>query len=318
MATTTTHKILVFGATGRVGGFVAARGIKDYNAEIHLAVRDTAKPFRLLELDSFFSDSKHKHLKHKADLTDPESIRKAVEASGATSVFLNLAGLTGADEDLTRRVVDALKAGGITYVVLLSSLSLGTEEAVKLEHPDAIQKPQLDAERAIIAAGFTSGYTFVRPGHFDSNAVEFWGTQIKSGVVHMPYPEAPLAPVSENDIGDVSYALLASKGAVITDVTKRRVVPLVGPELLTQEQQLQIVAKVLGRKIELKPLTEEQFLDTAGSCMPPGMADAVVGYWKEAIQKPDDTRHAENVAGYAGRPATTFEQWMRTNKAEFD
>src|SRR6266851_6893141 len=57
------------------------------------------------------------------------------------------------------------------------------------------------------------GRTFLRPGGFATNALWWWGAQIRRGdVVRWPYGPAALAPIHEQDIAAVAVRALRDDG----------------------------------------------------------------------------------------------------------
>ncbi|KAJ3158669.1 hypothetical protein HDU86_002634 [Geranomyces michiganensis] len=301
--------VLVFGATGKVGSAAAAAALSR-GANVHIAVRDPAKPLPTPALQSAFANNSAK--KHKADLSDPASVLAATRASGATAAFVYA---LHESADGMKGTFAALKEGGINHVVLLSSYTMGvTKEAeAKLDRSklDFIQKFHAQAEDSIKAAGFAS-HTFVRPGSFASNSLMWWKPQIATGTVYLPFPDAPVAHIIDNDIGDVAGALL------VADPPTPEIVPLIGPQIISHRDSVAIIAKALGREIKVVPVTVDQYRESATKFVPPPIVEALIKYWSEAATQPDDTSYAANVQRYAGRPASTFEQWVAENKAAFD
>jgi uncharacterized protein YbjT (DUF2867 family) len=108
-----------------------------------------------------------------------------------------------------------------------------------------------DIERLIAAAGLES--TIIRPGMFASNAVAWWGTAIRAGVVRWPYGAAETAPVDDRDVAAVAARTLYQDGHAVGDYV------LTGPESLSQAEQVSIIGDVLGRRIKFEELSPDEF-----------------------------------------------------------
>jgi NAD(P)-dependent dehydrogenase (short-subunit alcohol dehydrogenase family) len=106
--------VLVFGPTGGVGR-AAALFARNQGATVWLAMRDPSKS--ISQLDA--SDPGYQRV--RADLTDPASLAAAVEKSSAKTAFVYC--MFGVQDAMAASFA-ALKAGGITYVVLLSSYTV--------------------------------------------------------------------------------------------------------------------------------------------------------------------------------------------------
>lgn len=116
--------VIVFGPTGNVGAWVA-RTAREHGAQVILAMRDTKKPIRKLD------ESQGGYERVQADLTQPDSVTKAVKATGAKRAFIYLVHGT---QDHMKASIEALKAGGIEFVVFLSSFTVqGDLKAIKAQ-----------------------------------------------------------------------------------------------------------------------------------------------------------------------------------------
>ena len=72
-------------------------------------------------------------------------------------------------------------------------------------------------ERLIETSGLQ--WTFLRPGMFAANALNWWAPQIRVGdVVRWPYLAAPTAPVDERDIAAVAVRALCEDGHAGADI----------------------------------------------------------------------------------------------------
>jgi putative NADH-flavin reductase len=110
-------KITVFGATGRVGGYVVQQAL-DAGQEVTAVVRDPAR-----------FDVSHPALELATvpGLTDPEMLRPALEASDAAISGVGPRGRKDVSvaSTATRGILDAMEASGVRRLVALSAVPVG-------------------------------------------------------------------------------------------------------------------------------------------------------------------------------------------------
>ncbi|WP_424184807.1 NAD(P)H-binding protein [Actinokineospora sp. G85] len=279
--------ILVTGATGSVG-----RGVVDRLTGAGAAVRATSRDPRSARLPDGVDV-------RAGDLSDPASFGDALAGVEQVFLFPEPSGVDG--------FLELAAAAGVWRVVLLSSAAISLPGA--MANPVALM--HLSLEQAVERSGLA--HTFVRPGAFASNAFQ-WAPAIKAGEpVRIPYAEASLAPVHEGDIAAVAARVLLDEDhrAQVHEVT--------GPESLTQRQQAERLAQVLGRAVPVADLTGEEALAEMekryAAIGVPGLAAAVVETLAAAVGSPAPvTRAVEEVTG---RPARAFAEWAAENQAAF-
>jgi uncharacterized protein YbjT (DUF2867 family) len=97
-------------------------------------------------------------------------------------------------------------------------------------------------ERLIEASGPQG--TFLRPGMFAANALNWWAPQIRAGdVVRWPYLAAPTAPVDERDIAAVAVRALCEDEHAGAEYV------LTGPQSLSPFEQVSAIGRVIGRSL---------------------------------------------------------------------
>lgn len=287
--------VLVFGATGAVGKHVAIAA-KARGANVVIAMRDISKA-----LPDEISSLK----RVQADLTDPVSIENAVLESHATAAFIY-----AADDNMTS-AAQALKRSGISHVVLLSSAAIN-QDLGNIKQQDYIAYKHAQVELSLLHEGLD--VTSVRPSAFSSNLIQ-WKKQIQyQGKVSSAYLDAPLAFIAINDIGDVAGAVLCKPAE-----SKHTVIFLNGPERITLREAVNIIAKELGKDIPTVDLTEEEHLNMFGKYIPLPLLKNLLNFYKTAYENPtiEDITTSENVAKYAGHPATKLAEWVKQNRNEF-
>ncbi|WP_238164210.1 NAD(P)H-binding protein [Kribbella pittospori] len=223
----------------------------------------------------------------QGDIYDPGAVRRA--AAGVDAAFL-LWPAYSADG------AEAILAELPRRVVYLSSLNAPAGGVWG------------DVEELLREAG--KDWTALRPGGFAVNA-QGWAGDFRSGdVVRLPYPKAGRSLIHERDIAAV---------AVLTLLDDRHVGQaheLTGPEVLTQAEQVETIARAVGKEMRIEELSDEQarqaMLDQGAD---PALAESAVTYWAKLVDEPEPV--TTTVAELTGRPALTFADWAREHADEF-
>jgi uncharacterized protein YbjT (DUF2867 family) len=295
-------KALIFGATGAVARHCAKEALGYDNVSLTLALRDPNKPTP--DLPSSLP-------RIKADLTDPTSLRLAVESSGATSAFIYAQG-RHTDKDQMIASIAALAESGITHIVLLSSWTiypLSIDDAYSQGDEHAIPAKHAAAEIALreVRQRFPDlQYAAVRPLYFASNVLF---EDLSRGEVNVLNPAGGWDYIASENIGTVCGRLLV--GGV------EGIVPIVGPRILSQSEAWRIVGQVLGKDIRVKDVTEKEFL--RGSEEPMMKSLARNRHRSDGEKYPPDlvSEARANMRRYVGSEGMGFEAWVMRHKAEF-
>ncbi|HWO62341.1 MAG TPA: NAD(P)H-binding protein [Umezawaea sp.] len=226
-----------------------------------------------------------------ADLTEPDTLRAALD--GVSTVFLY------APTEGATVFVDAAKASGVEHVVLLSSGSVLLPNAVG----NLIAEEHRAVERALAESGLR--WTPIRPLVLANNALN-WAESIRAErVVRLVHPDAVTAPVHERDIAAVAVAAVLDGGEHVSEV-------LTGPELLTQQRQVELIGDAIGADVRIEELSEAEARERFGASQ---VFDAVLEFINAARTGGSPaTSTAERVLGR--RPAS-FAEWANDHAAEF-
>jgi uncharacterized protein YbjT (DUF2867 family) len=194
----------------------------------------------------------------------------------------------------------AARAAGVEHVVLLSV------ESVESAEPDASSRAHLACEAAVLATGMS--HTFLRPGAFMGNDL-IWVPEIQSfGTVSAAYPDAAHGPVDERDIASVAVAALCHPGRFTG------VVPLTGPESLTQRRRVELIAGVTGQQIGFVELTAEQARTRLSAYLPAAVVELLLGVLAGA---PAEVPTAAAAPDAIGRSAYRYVDWVDQHRARF-
>jgi uncharacterized protein YbjT (DUF2867 family) len=196
---------------------------------------------------------------YAGDLNDPDAVEKAL--AGVQRVFLLTSGPDGPRQD---QIMASAAAGrALAHLVKLSVLGI-TEGAA-----DPITQWHREGEDALLRSGVPS--SFVRPGAFMSNALN-WAPSIAAyASVQAPFGDLPVACVDPVDIAAVAYHLLVRPGPAGTGY------PVTGPEAISPKGQAAVLADLLGKTVQFTDLPPEQARDQMIQYGMPGpLADAVI------------------------------------------
>jgi uncharacterized protein YbjT (DUF2867 family) len=296
-----TRNVLIFGATGDVGSAAALQAHQE-NANVFLAVRNVTKSIPNLNKLSLE--------KVQADLTKPETVKAAVNQTGAKVVFIYA--VFGPDDGMRPSLL-ALKEAGVESVVLLSSFTVEGNPR-EVSPTDYIAWHHAQVEIALEDIFGVENFTAIRPACFASNIFQH-KLGIMKGLVEFPNPEAEFDWISPSDIGRVC-------GAILAYGTAEHIVRLVGAEKMALKEAIAVISGTLGMHVEIHKIEPDQALQNLLKIGVPspvatwiihdamhnaGAAFRATGF-EEAVG---------NIQKYTGKDPVKFQQWVEENKNMF-
>ncbi|MFI9506010.1 NAD(P)H-binding protein [Nocardia sp. NPDC052566] len=280
--------LLVTGATGNIGGELV-RLLDAQEVEFRVLVRDPSRARVLPE----------RVPRVVADLAEPATLSQAF--ADVRAVFLLTPGIATAP---VRHAVDAAVAAGVRRIVHLSSAHV-------LGDPmPAMGRWHHEREELVRASGIPA--TFLRPGGFMTNALEWVGTIREGGYVLNPTGRGRFAPIDPRDIAAVAALALTEDGH------EGRAYTLTGDTAYTIPEQVAVLAGVLGRPIAVRETaTPEEAVRARFPHGAPGpLADAIVESFT-AMRADTVGLRTDTVAGLTGRDPRGFAAWCARNAAAF-
>jgi len=284
------NRILVIGATGRVGRQVAAQ------LPGHLKVRALVRNPESAHLPPHIEVV-------RGDLTAPESLLTALR--GIEAVFL-----VWTAPAATIATAIQLMASHAQRIVLLSSPHQTAHPL--FQQPNPLARMHAQMENTIASSGLQ--WTFLRPGMFSANARDWWAVAIREGSpVRWPYLSAPTAPIDERDIAAIAVRALCPADEDTTHAGKDYV--LTGPQSLTQREQIEIIGRATGRPIRVEELTSDQARRELTTIFPAPAVDMLLNAWAASLGQP--ALVTSTFAELTGARPRTFHQWATDNAAYF-
>lgn len=297
-------KVIIFGPTGDVGSATALEASKR-GAKVWLAMRDTEKSIRGIDPEQ---EQQGLFTRVKADLADPASVKAAVEKSGAKAAYMYLvftpAGL--------KATIEAMKEAGIEYVVFLSSFTIGRKDARQVTMADdIIAFGHAQVEVAIEDSGMA--LTTLRPGFFASNSLrQNLDRSTNPWQATLLRNAARWDNISPLDMGRVAGTVLVNRPS--TSATE--VIPLFGPQLLSQDEMWDAIQKAANREIRLIYLSPDEYKAyMVKKGMPPVVVELLVKQLQEITgdEKYPEGTHSEGVASiekYSGYKPQSFSEYL--------
>lgn len=291
--------ILVTGATGNVG-----RHVVDLLVRAGVDVRATSRNPASLDLPAEVDV-------RGADLTDPKTFEQALQGVEKIFLYAQPSGIEG--------LVAAAKAAGVKYAVLLSSLATAGRDQ---DH--WIARWHRAVEDSIEQSGLS--WTFVRPGHFAANSLQ-WAQAIKDGEpVRLFYAHSYVSAIHELDIAEVSTCALLEDGHAGARYH------INGGDSITQAEQVTLIGQAIGRELTFEDLTGDDVRAELRRFFEPRIQELVrdgvidrmatpeiietrIRYYEEALEGPAEVDGT--VEKVLGKPPRTFAEWAVDHKADF-
>jgi uncharacterized protein YbjT (DUF2867 family) len=280
--------ILMTGATGNVGRPLTAE-LDARGVAFRALVRDPALAGKLPERAEPVL----------ADLDEPDTLPPAF--AGVDKLFLLTPGIGLAH---TRHAVAAARNAGVRHIVHLSSIYV-------LGDPlPAMGRWHHDRENLIRTCGIPA--TFLRPGGFMTNALDWAGTIRDGNFVLDPTGPGRHAPIDPADIAAVAALALTCDGHGGAEYV------LTGQETFTVTDQVSVLGAVLGRDIDVRPVTTPAQAVSARfpHGAPPALADAIIEGF--TLMRADTVGvRTDTVRRLLGRAPGTFADWCARNAHRF-
>jgi uncharacterized protein YbjT (DUF2867 family) len=280
------EKILVTGATGNIGGRVV-RALASRGARVRAFVRKGER----VALPGGVEVS-------AGDYRDEASLGRAMHGVDRAYVLS-----TGAELALDEaKILAAAAAAKVKHLVKHSVLGAPYEG-------NAIARWHRESEKRIEASGVA--WTFLRPASFATNALGWAASVAKEEKVYGALGGAALPVVDPDDVAEAAAIVLTTRGH------EGRAYDLTGPEALTTEQQVQILARALDRPLAYVDVSDDA---ARAAMLAAGMDERWVAAMVEmigALRALGRVEPAHGVKELTGHEPGSFASWARANAAAF-
>jgi uncharacterized protein YbjT (DUF2867 family) len=284
-----TVRILLTGATGRLGKMVAASLNEQKIAWRALTRRpDAARALGASEVVA-------------GGFEEPEPTAKAMQ--GVTRMIL-ISGDDPLQDRLEINLVNAAKKADVQGIVKLSAQSAG------LTPPASFGRKHIVVEQAIRASGLE--WTFIRPVFFQQSFLMFADTIRKGNKIILPAGKGAVAFVNALDVAECLVK------AVQATQLGNQTYTLTGPQALTFAQAGQIIGSARGKAVGYvaPPAWIARIVLPKASGMPRWLAMEVIDLL-QAISRNTQADVGADVLQLLGKPPRSFERFAADNAAAF-
>lgn len=300
------ENVIVFGPTGAVGGAAALEASKR-GAKVWLAMRDTNKA-----IDGITGEQERdgKFIRVKADLLDPETVKQAVQLSGAKAAYVYLILVPGG----IKGALKAMKEAGIEYVVFLSSFTIKKGADIREIRPEALI-PYMHAQGEVALEDINMAHTALRPGSFASNPFKMGMDDSKTPCEIYTYVDGKrtVDNIVPNDIGRVAGAVLVDRPSTMSKET----IYLYGPTLMSELEMCNTIKHLFPKEVKVIQQTPEEWAERMKA---KGVPPPVVQYLVKAQEDHEGELYsgsipqegAANIRKYSGYEPTSFEDFVKS------
>jgi len=289
-----TSLIGVTGATGALGGRVAAQLSALGNVPLRLVVRDAARAPQLPGAEV---------VENPGGYSDGAGLQAALR--GVDTLYL-----VSAAEDENRldqhfAAVDAAAAAGVQRIVYTSFVGARADAAFTLVRQHAA------TEERIAASGVR--HTFLRHNMYADFVPFFATTEGDRAVIAAPGGQGRVGFVSRDDLADVAVAVLLRDD----DDLAGRALDVTGPEALTLAEAAAVLTEVTGRPTDYRDQTVEEAWATR---RPSGHPDWEIEGWVTsyvAIAQGELASVTDVVPTLTGHPALTVAEHLRRHPEDW-
>ena len=286
--------IAVTGASGALGGRVAARLAAMGDVPLRLVVRDAGRAPRLPGAEV---------VANPGGYSDPAGLRAAL--AGADTVYLVSA--AEAENRLQQHLdaVDAAVAAGVQRIVYTSFLNAAPDAVFTLVRQHAATEDRI-RESGVRA-------TFLRHSMY-ADFVPFFATREDGrAVIAAPAGAGRTSFVSRDDLADVATAVLLREDTGLDG----QALAVTGPAALTMAEAAAALAEVTGLPAEYREQTVEEAWATR---RPSGHPDWEIEGWVTsylAIAAGELATVSDVVPALTGHPALTVTQHLRAHPEDW-
>ena len=281
--------ILITGATGNIGTELVRRLVSK-RTPIRIITRDQKKIAHLgPEVGRVIGD------RH-----EPSVVQRALQE--VEKVFV-LSGPFDIDHEADRLLMNKAKNASVRQIVLISS------STVHLAEKNSIGVFHREKEMLVERSGVP--WTFLRPGAFMSNALQWVDTIKSQGKVFNPTGAGKFAPISPYDIAAVAALALNSSRH------EGKAYDLTGSQLLSTHDQVHTLSQLIGSPIQCIDIPTEVAAERMkASGIPEILIQGLVDRWIRT-RNGESTFYANEVERLTGQPAQTFEAWCYEHRSAF-
>ena len=240
--------ILVTGATGTVGSEVVKQLVSSSSSSDQNSIVIRAAVHSKDKVDKF------KHYDNKIvqtvnmDYNNPETITDTL--NHVDKLFLLTLPAPNMTDVYSNLIKEIRKSGSVNHMVMLSSMGAGTSLGTR------IGRLHREEEKIIEESGIP--FTFLRPGAFMQNFVNYFGQTIRTqNAFYLPTEDGKVSFIDARDIAAVSVKVLTSNNHQQQQHIGKAYT-ITGREAISYGQAAEILSKEVGRRISYVDIPEKE------------------------------------------------------------
>ncbi|QIA65512.1 NAD(P)H-binding protein [Vibrio astriarenae] len=287
-------KILVTGATGKLGQKVVSSLLNDFNIAPEQLIVTTRSVSKLNELCKLGVEVR------EADFSNPESLTKAFK--GADRLLLISIDASGPRTQSHLNAITAAEKAGVSHISY-TSMPAAEESPVVFAH-------EHEATEAAIKLSNIPNVAILRNNWYFENLPEYFASVLQTGFWLTSSGEGKIAEVSREDL---AYAAAAS---LVKDIKGKKTFNLNGTEALTHEEMALQINTTLGTSIQVVQLSDEVYKAKLESFeLPKPIVDLCVTMDKH--NRLDlSAGNGQDFESLTGRKPISFKTWLNSNKSQ--
>ncbi|KAI9498570.1 hypothetical protein BDB00DRAFT_798511 [Zychaea mexicana] len=294
------ERIFITGATGNIGKPLVCKLLSSPKASVTLYVRTPVKAQELFTATDYSSE---KLRIVQGDLEDLKLFQDSI--TGHTRLFLLVLGHQVGDES-ARILSEKAYAAGVKQVVLISGINSSMPWRSSILTETGVYR-----EQSILSISNRGTVVTLRPAYFMSNQLSMDASTVKNAnkVIDSREPTVIKPWISPRDIGELAANVMLEPVEKHGDA----VYEMIG-ESVTPQEHVEILTRVLGRKIVYEKASDEEFYKLLTTKA--GMSHIMAWVFLQLSQSCNQ-KATPGLSILLGRAPETLEQWVEQNKAAF-
>lgn len=279
----TGKKILITGATGRVGSALLEQ-LDSSTVEVRALTHDESK-------GRFLRDQGIEPV--VGDLSNPETLGPALEE--VNTVFLITPDVPE-KASLGINLIEVAKGSGNRPRIVVVSVTKASREA-----QSRLSRQHGEIEETLISSGLS--YTILRPHFFMQNTMMAAQTVASEGNIYMPFAEGRPGMIDIRDIGEVGAKVITEDGH------EGKTYTLTGPASISFHDVAAALSQALGKKVDYLNVPLETAKESMlGMGFSEWRADAV-GEYAKAYSEGYGDFITDDVERLSDHPATSYQKF---------
>lgn len=288
------NKLLVTGGSGKLARKVIDILIETKHIDPKQLITTTRSPEKLKDLTEKGVEVR------QADFNQVESLENAFK--GADRLLLTSTSEIGSRVAQHTNAIKAAENAGLQRVIY-TSMPNADRSAISFAPEHA------ETEKALKSSSLKS-WTILRNNWYFENYLEMQADIFKTGIWMTAAGSGKIAQISREDLA------LAAATALLSDSPENQVITLSGPESLTVDQMAEQIEKVVGKKIQVVHVSNEDYRQKLISLQIPQEFVNVLGSFEQHNHDNMSDFSSAEFEALTGVQPKSFNLWLNDNKGQ--